>query len=289
VISSLKAWLQLVRLPAVFSAWSNTIAAHAIAFSGAMQWSLLGIQLIMSTCFFWGGMILNDWFDYAEDARERPFRPLPSGRIARSSALIAAISLFVIGTILSFCVSIPAVIVSVVLMAMIVAYDASKKQGNIAAIMMGSCRYLHWLLGLSAAALVWVDFLIPLAVGTYIMAVTWLSQQETTAKDPRDLNRVMLGIGMAALLVGATGLLVETAWIFLIVGLFMSAGLIAIVNRLKADFTPATLQKGVMSLLIFAVLLDCALLLVNTQSWWALGLLALVFPGKWVGRWLYAS
>ena len=36
-----------------------------------------------------GGLILNDVADTAEDARDRPTRPIPSGQIKRRSAILA--------------------------------------------------------------------------------------------------------------------------------------------------------------------------------------------------------
>ena len=35
-------------------------------------------------CLYAAGMVLNDAFDAELDARERPERPIPSGRISRS-------------------------------------------------------------------------------------------------------------------------------------------------------------------------------------------------------------
>ena len=53
-----------MRFPAVFTAWSNIIAAAIIGLNGNFSWFSL-IVLIFSTSFLYlGGMILNDWFDY---------------------------------------------------------------------------------------------------------------------------------------------------------------------------------------------------------------------------------
>ncbi|WP_320781070.1 UbiA family prenyltransferase, partial [Streptomyces sp. CRN 30] len=43
-----------------------------------------------SLCLYEAGMVLNDWADRAEDAAERPRRPLPSGRVRPAAALTAA-------------------------------------------------------------------------------------------------------------------------------------------------------------------------------------------------------
>jgi 4-hydroxybenzoate polyprenyltransferase len=79
-------WVELVRLPAVFSAWSNILAAHLIATTGSPHWRLLALQLAITTSLYWAGMVLNDCFDLNNDRIERPERPLPSGRIAPRAA-----------------------------------------------------------------------------------------------------------------------------------------------------------------------------------------------------------
>lgn len=48
------------------------------------------------------GNVINDYFDHKIDSINRPDRPIPSGRIKRKTALYIAISLFVVGILLSF-------------------------------------------------------------------------------------------------------------------------------------------------------------------------------------------
>jgi 4-hydroxybenzoate polyprenyltransferase len=52
--------------------------------TGALPAKLLpfGLLLLASSCLYSAGMVWNDWFDLEQDRRERPFRPLPSGRVA---------------------------------------------------------------------------------------------------------------------------------------------------------------------------------------------------------------
>ena len=54
----------------------------------------VGLTLLAATCLYAGGMVLNDVFDLAIDRKERPERPLPSGRISpRAAALVGWILL----------------------------------------------------------------------------------------------------------------------------------------------------------------------------------------------------
>ena len=41
-----------------------------------------GLVLLAMSLFYVGGMYLNDYFDRAIDARERPERPIPAGDIS---------------------------------------------------------------------------------------------------------------------------------------------------------------------------------------------------------------
>lgn len=63
----------------------------------ALAWLAAG-----SLCVYHGGMALNDWSDRAADAKLRPDRPIPSGRIAPGSALALALVLLAAGPLCAF-------------------------------------------------------------------------------------------------------------------------------------------------------------------------------------------
>src|SRR5262245_59003514 len=82
-----RAYAQLVRLPNVFTAFAD-ICLGALA-AGALlaeRWLPFVLLLLASGCLYCGGMVWNDFFDVEQDRRERPFRPIPSGKITRRSA-----------------------------------------------------------------------------------------------------------------------------------------------------------------------------------------------------------
>src|SRR5713226_7252494 len=86
-MSRLRVYAQLVRLPNVFTALADICLGGLAA--GALPDHLLpfGLLLLSSACLYSGGMVLNDLYDFEQDKRERPQRPLPSGRISRRAAL----------------------------------------------------------------------------------------------------------------------------------------------------------------------------------------------------------
>src|SRR5207249_291792 len=83
-----------VRLPNVFTAfadiglgilatWQLTPEAFALGELGWV-WSALFL-MAASGCLYCAGMVFNDVFDLEQDKRERPSRPIPSGRVSRSA------------------------------------------------------------------------------------------------------------------------------------------------------------------------------------------------------------
>src|SRR5438445_818109 len=79
---------ELVRLPNIFTAPPDV--AMGLAVSGAALTSSAATLLLASACAYAGGMALNDACDATLDARERPERPIPSGRITRAGAFTVA-------------------------------------------------------------------------------------------------------------------------------------------------------------------------------------------------------
>ena len=78
----LRDWLRLIRVPNVFTAMADVAMGYFfVAGAGCFGWRegmLLGLLVVASSLLYSAGMVLNDVFDYDEDCRDRPMRPLPS-------------------------------------------------------------------------------------------------------------------------------------------------------------------------------------------------------------------
>src|SRR5438477_9048609 len=100
----MKRWLayaQLVRLPNVFTAFADIGLGVLASGGGSWRWWVsAGLLLLASGCLYSGGMVWNDYFDLDQDRRERPFRPLPSGRVTRRAAFWLGVSLLAAGLLL---------------------------------------------------------------------------------------------------------------------------------------------------------------------------------------------
>ena len=120
-------YLQLTRAPAVFTAVSNILAAHLIVSAGHVQWTPLLLLIASSSCLYLSGMVLNDCFDVREDARERPDRPLPSGRVTLTTGWLLGWGLLSLGVALAALVGTLQLGIAVALAVSIVLYDGVLK------------------------------------------------------------------------------------------------------------------------------------------------------------------
>ena len=83
--------LRLGRISNLPTVWTNVLASSVI--SGGARADQLGLLLAAMTAFYIGGMYLNDFFDRAVDARDRPGRPIDAGEITASAVSIVGFGL----------------------------------------------------------------------------------------------------------------------------------------------------------------------------------------------------
>ena len=122
------ALLQLIRLPNVPTAAADSLAGWLLASSTLAEprrWLLL---LATSMVLYASGIVLNDVFDVQADRRERPMRPIPSGRVPLWLATVLGIIGLVLGLLLALASgSFSSLIVALLLGASIIAYNAGLK------------------------------------------------------------------------------------------------------------------------------------------------------------------
>ncbi|MBO7619092.1 MAG: UbiA family prenyltransferase, partial [Victivallales bacterium] len=152
-------WLRLLRLPNLFTAPGDSLAGYflASAFRGNVSINVWIIVLLTAISVFTYafGVVMNDVMDYQEDCRNRPERPLPSGKISRDRATIfcaqlwgLSVVLLVICTKLKCLVFYDVLFVLLGLWLTIVLYNFwLKRYRLVGSIAMGLCRGLNFLLG----------------------------------------------------------------------------------------------------------------------------------------------
>ncbi|MGW1248471.1 SCO3242 family prenyltransferase [Streptomyces sp. NPDC002535] len=202
-----QAWAELLRVSALFSVPGDALAGAAAAGVRPGRGTLCAIGA--SLCLYEAGMALNDWADRAEDAAERPHRPLPSGRIAPSAALAASAALTAAGLTLASRAGRPSLAVATALAATVWAYDLGLKHTPAGPGAMATARALDLLLGATAStggnrgphhralhALPSAAFL-----GAHTYAVTAVSRHETqggSSRTPLAALAVTLAVAGAA-------------------------------------------------------------------------------------------
>lgn len=140
----LHAWLELLRLPNLFTVPGDVLAGWALAGQGGNP----TLALFASLALYAAGLLWNDLFDLRIDTHERPRRPLPSGRVPCRHALAAALALSALAPLLAL----NAWPVAATLLALILFYDAlAKRIAGLGVVTMGACRGVNVLLGVAVA------------------------------------------------------------------------------------------------------------------------------------------
>ncbi|MFJ8660708.1 SCO3242 family prenyltransferase [Streptomyces sp. NPDC093795] len=144
-----RAWAELLRVSALASVPGDALAGAAAAGARPGRGTLCAIGA--SLCLYEAGMALNDWADRAEDAAERPHRPLPSGRITPGAALAASAALTATGLGLAAHAGRRALAVATALATTVWAYDLGLKHTPAGPATMATARALDLLLGATAS------------------------------------------------------------------------------------------------------------------------------------------
>jgi 4-hydroxybenzoate polyprenyltransferase len=307
-MSRLRTYAQLVRLPNLPSALAD-IGLGALVVGGGRVPEHWGVCLLLapaSACLYCAGMVWNDYFDVAQDRRERPERPIPSGRVTRREAgqlaglLCGAGLLFAALAGLLLKSMLPGVL-ALLLVGAILAYDGVLKRTPLGPAAMGLCRFLNVLLGVSCAgSLLWPKGAhLALVVGLYIGGLTWFARTEARTSRQWELVGAMLlmfcALALALLLPMPMKELpqfkeVNSSVLFpyLLVAVGFAVGLPA--SQAVASPSPMRVQSAVKRALMALVPLDATLASALAGSWGLL-LLVLMAPSLYLNRrrWLYAT
>lgn len=192
----MKSWLQLFRVPNLFTVPGDPIAGFFLACGAAQRGAAfldhrIAFAIVASLCLYGAGLVMNDIVDLAEDKRDRPKRPLASGAIPIRTAWIATGILSAIGLVaMTFVAGSAGLIAALATLGCVALYNcATKAIPVIGAINMGLCRGLSLLLGAVAyGKQLWpqpgIVVLSALILTAYIAAITNLARFETGTKVP---------------------------------------------------------------------------------------------------------
>jgi len=182
----INAWLALMRVPNLFTVPGDVILGYIIAESfhensdfllgfiiSRGSFGHLGFIYTCSAifCAYIFGLITNDIADLKEDMLERPYRPIPAGKISIKAAYICAIILFLAGLTLAGLANMRVFVVMVLLFFLIISYNCIlKKHSKLGPLTVSVCRLLSITAGYYAAGVNLITY--PLMY--YLVSFTWL-------------------------------------------------------------------------------------------------------------------
>jgi 4-hydroxybenzoate polyprenyltransferase len=299
----LTAYLQLIRLPNVITAAADSLAGWLLV-TGSMaepwRWASLALA---SMCLYASGTVLNDLFDIEVDRLERPERPLPSGRAStRVAAWLGGLGL-VIGPGLALASgSAASGIVATVLAGVILSYDAGLKHTRLGPGLMGACRGLNLLLGMTHARalggpIAWCAAAI---YGLYVTGITFISRSETRTGERQGLlaGLTMQNVAIVALASLALahrrfpnadpGLPLIPLEGLLVLAVVAMAVNLAAMGALRQP-TPQTIQAAVKTGILTLIWLNVGLVAAVRGVELAAAVGGLWIPAYLLGRWLYST
>ena len=308
-MTTLRAYLQLCRFPAVFTALADICLGYMLVravFVPSLDFACL---LGASAGLYLAGMVFNDVFDRRVDAQERPHRPLPSGRVTLRGSIQFGAILVVFGLICAACAGFNSLIVAAALTACIFLYDGLLKSTPLGPIAMGACRALNVVLGASSAGLRWTapwgfpHIWIAAALGVYIMGVTWYARSEAGRSSRLSLTGAtfVLNAGLAGLLVLWYGpwsryLSWNPAPTSELTSLALLGAVAVMINRRALsgllDPTPQRVQASVKVMLLSLITIDATLIYAKLGADGipiAAATVLLLVPSLVIGRWLYVT
>lgn len=295
---SFRAYCQLIRLPNLFTAAADVLAGFFVTHPqiGEADLSSLWPLVFGGVAFYAGGVVLNDWVDREVDARERPYRPIPSGAISGRTALMLGVGFLLVGLILVATIAWQQqnpwpMVMGLALAAAIVTYNFFAKRFFVGPAVMGMCRAINLLLGASLGIEqiphVWP---MPVGLGLYVVGISIFARRETEWSPRSNLT-----VGLATMFVGIGFLtvlpLISPKVVVPQAQLWLLLAVLALWILVRGVWTlaypvPRRVQITVTQAVLGIIVLDAAAVFVVHGPLGALPILALVLPTTWAGRWI---
>jgi 4-hydroxybenzoate polyprenyltransferase len=307
-ILCLDSYIILVRLPNVFSAASNILPGYFTIVT-AVSSSFLSINILYlaglmtsSSLLYIAGIVFNDYFDFEIDKKERPTRPLPSGKITKRKALTIAISSIIAANVLTLLINWTSFIIAVILTTIIIAYDYRLKHNTITGpITMGLARFFNILLGatpaiptllLSAASSKMLLFIATLLF-LYVIAISILSKKEVSGKTTNaiiisSLSIVFVDIASIAI-AGLIGIFRSA--VFANLALFSIVMIITFRPILRGldSLAPIQIRNIIKNMIISIIILDSVFVSGIIGLPYGFATLLLIIPSVLLARKLYLT
>jgi len=280
-------YLQLVRFPGIFTAFTNILLGYSVVGGDQFGLYLLAPLLTTSGCLFLAGMSLNDYFDYKIDKKERPQRPIPSGKVPRKNALFLGMIFLVTANIVSIFVGLETAIVTIVISLLIFSYDFKTKNFPIIGILtLSSIRFLNVILGTSIAFNSEIVYIaIPLAVFVAGISIFARSESSDYSRKSEMLNLIFVFATIVTVIIIIFDKMTIIQLGFL--GLFILS--VFFPHLFLKNNSMKSVQKKITYQLLAIIILDATILSAFVEIHYAIVALLLYVPAYFIIRKLYVT
>ncbi|MEX0979204.1 MAG: UbiA family prenyltransferase [Pirellulales bacterium] len=293
-----------MRLPNVFTAMADILLGFLLTHRRLDPWQEFALLLGASSLLYMAGIVLNDYFDREQDARERQFRPIPSGRVSAKTARVLGFGMLGAGVAVGWIATAVshdprAGIVATLLAGAIAAYNGVLKRTPLGPPAMGACRTLNVLLGMSVSLGTWTApyWVVAGGIGLYIAGVTIFARREAG-----ESGRVQLTLGVVVMILGIATVASTPTWatggewppfgvrgnwyvFWALFGMLIAYRCLRAVMEPRAELVQAAVKNCIFSL----VVMDAAACLAVQEIFWGLVILLLLVPTMFLGRWIYST
>ena len=146
--------LELGRVSNLPTVWTNILAATVLAGAEVQLARTVTLAGAISSLYV-AGMFLNDAFDREYDARYRPERPIPAGRISARTVFTTGLTLLAAGVVILSTLGLRAAAWGFGLAALIFYYDVNHKRDPFSPVLIALCRALvYCIVSVAVAGLV---------------------------------------------------------------------------------------------------------------------------------------
>ncbi len=266
----LQSHLALARVSNAPTVVSNVLAGAVLATTLGLDGTIVLLAITM-VLFYTAGMYLNDIFDLGIDRRQRPDRPLPSGRIAVPEAISVTVALFAAGLLLLAFTTLEAFVSGVVLVGVIVLYDAWHKTNPVGPFIMAATRslvyvtaFLAYASDISATLVIWA-----LVMLFYVAGLTSIAKTESGIAGLRYWP-------FAAIVVPAVYAVIAepSVWVVVMAVVFLAWAVYS------ASFAYVETRRsigGAITRLIAGISLLDAMVLATHEAWWGVAIALVAF------------
>jgi 4-hydroxybenzoate polyprenyltransferase len=307
----LEDYLRLIRLPNLFTVPSNILVGY-LALIAPFHTDVLQLLLLAtsSILLYASGLIFNDYFDIETDLKERPYRPLPSGKISKRTACTIGVASMVSANLAAFFAGGPnGCVVSGLVSIIVISYNYKLKETNFGPVAMGLARSANVILGGSPALYLILQnnnlfariAFITIFIFGYIFSISLLSRKEVQLDENQKDSETILSNSRAVVKCFSIVFFIAASLIILVflgifrqelfvnLALFLAIIIMILVIQTEFGYSSSRLRYTIQNMVISIIVFDSIFVSGVAGLDYGLPVLVLVIPAVALSRRLYMT